>query len=187
MKKTLLFLLLAFTINIAQQTDSTKAKQTTPPSVYESQKESKIYYGGGIGFSFWGDYFRISVEPMVGYKITPQLSGGIKVTYEYINDSRSSISSTWHNYGGSLLLRYRIIPQLYAHVEYAYMSYQYTVSDFTSDRTWVPFLLLGGGYSQQISKNTWAYAQVLFDVIQDENSPYESGDPWISVGVSVGF
>ncbi len=187
MKKIIIFVFITFSITFAQQTDTTKTSTPQPPSRYESQQPSKIYYGGGIGLSFWGDYFRISVEPMVGYKITPKLSGGIKIAYEYINDSRSSLSSTWHNYGGSLLLRYRIIPSVYAHAEYAYMSYQVSVADYTSNRDWVSFLLLGGGYSQQISKNTWAYVQVLFDVIQDEKSPYDTSDPFISVGVSVGF
>ena len=124
---------------------------------------------------------------MVGYKITPKLSGGIKIVYEYINDSRYEAARTWHDYGGSLLLRYRIIPSVYAHAEYAYMSYQVTVKNYTSERDWVPFLLLGGGYSQLVGGNTWAYVQVLFDVIQDEKSPYDTSDPFISVGVSVGF
>ncbi len=187
MKKTILFLLLAFTINIAQQTDSTKAQQTTPPSMYQSQQESKVYYGGGIGLSFWGDYFRISVEPMVGYKLTPKLSAGLKLMYEYVNDSRYNTDVTSNNYGGSIFSRYRVIPQFYLHAEFAYYSYKYRTELIEGDRNWVPFLLLGGGYSQQVGKNTWIYAQALWDVIQDENSPYSAGDPWISVGVSVGF
>jgi len=187
MKYFMIFILAAFSIASAQQSDTTKTKTSYPPSKYESQKPSKVYYGGGIGFSFWGDYFRISVEPMLGYKFTPQLSGGVKIAYEYINDSGSSLSSIWNNFGGSLLLRYRVIPQIYAHAEYAYMSYQHSIGSISGERYWVPFLLLGGGYSQQITRNTWAYAQVLFDVIKDENSPYSSSDPFVSFGVSVGF
>ncbi len=38
-----------------------------------------------------------------------------------------------------------------------------------------------------ISPNVWAYAEVLFDVLNDTNSPYDEWDPWISVGVGVGF
>ena len=93
MKNFIFFILITFSISYAQ-TDTTKTTTPQPPSRYESQQPSKIYYGGGIGLSFWGDYFRISVEPMVGYKITPKLSGGIKIAYEYINDSRSSLSTT---------------------------------------------------------------------------------------------
>ena len=48
-------------------------------------------------------------------------------------------------------------------------------------------MLLGGGFSQNIGPNTWAFVEVLFDVINDDNSPYESGDPFISFGIGVGF
>lgn len=189
MKKIILFVFLIFTTTFAQQTDTTKISQ--PPSMYESQQESKIYYGGGIGFSFWGDYFRISIEPMVGYKVTPKLSAGVKLMYEHIDDSRSAVDIVYNNYGGSIFSRYRVVPQFYLHAEYAYYNYNYKFkSESLESETisnWVPFLLLGGGYSQQVSKNTWLYVQALWDVIQDDNSPYSSGDPWISVGVSVGF
>jgi hypothetical protein len=51
----------------------------------------------------------------------------------------------------------------------------------------VPFLFLGGGLSQQLGENSWMYVQILFDVLQDENSPYSSGEPFYSIGFGVGF
>jgi hypothetical protein len=61
----------------------------------------------------------------------------------------------------------------------------YGVDD--SNREWVSFLFLGGGFSQPISKNTWFTAEVLFDVLQNENSPYAAWEPFFSVGFGVGF
>ena len=43
------------------------------------------------------------------------------------------------------------------------------------------------GFVQPIGRNTVAYAEVLFDVLQDEKSPYKSGEPFFSIGVGVGF
>jgi len=51
----------------------------------------------------------------------------------------------------------------------------------------VPFLLLGGGLVQRISPRTALTVEVLFDVLQDDNSPYDSGEPFVSVGVGVGI
>jgi hypothetical protein len=62
---------------------------------------------------------------------------------------------------------------------------QYSSGD--SERNWVPFLLLGGGFVQRVGPNAAVYVEVLFDVIQDENSPYEDWDPIISIGGGVGF
>ena len=56
-----------------------------------------------------------------------------------------------------------------------------------TERKWVPFLFLGGGLSQPITNNTWLTAQVLFDVINSDNSPYKSWEPFFSIGIGVGF
>jgi hypothetical protein len=48
-------------------------------------------------------------------------------------------------------------------------------------------LFVGGGYSKEISPRTWAYAEVLFDVLNDPYSPYDPGEPVVNIGVSVGF
>jgi hypothetical protein len=57
--------------------------------------------------------------------------------------------------------------------------------EFESTRDWVPFLLLGGGLSRQIAPRTWAYAELLFDVLHDDKSPYDDWEPFVSVGVGV--
>jgi len=166
----------------AADTTETVAEESSPPPAKPASSGSKIYWGGALGFSFWGDYNRIAIEPLVGYKLNPKLSLGGKLRYEYISDRRSGVDISSHNYGASVFSRYRIVLPLYVHAEFAYMSY-----DYPSGREQVPFLLLGGGYSQPMGKNAWAFVEILFDVIQDEKSPYTKGEPFISVGVSVGF
>jgi hypothetical protein len=141
-----------------------------------------IYYGGAIGFSFSSDFFRISLEPLVGYKLNPKLSVGGKLRYEYLNDSRGVISYDSHNFGASVFSNYRLLPQIYAHGEYAYMSY-----DYPGERQGVPFLLVGGGYSRLLRPNVWLNFEVLWDVLQDSNSPYDDWQPVASVGIGVGF
>lgn len=168
-------------------------QQTAPPAAVAAQppqegqpKPSRVYYGGTVGFSF-GDYFRLSIYPWVGYKVTPKFSLGGKVGYEYIRDERYSDTLTSHNYGGSVFARQQVGYRFYAHGEFAYISYKYHVSEFESDRQWVPYLFLGGGYWQPMGRNTALMVEVLFDVLQNDNSPYEDWSPFVSVGVGVGF
>jgi hypothetical protein len=168
---------------IAQQTDSTVIA-TLP----ERAEPTRVFYGGTLGMSF-GNTFRVSVQPFVGWVFTTKISGGLKVGYEYIREENTNtgVATIWNNYGASVFGRYRFIPRAYLHAEFAELNYGYTISEFTSDRYWVPFIFLGGGYVQPISPGASLFFEVLFDVLQDSKSPYEDWSPWISVGVAVGF
>lgn len=154
------------------------------------RQASNVYYGGQIGLTF-GDYFRVSIEPLIGYNVTPSLSIGGKARYEYVNDSRYSEDIIAHNYGGSVFSNFFLIKGLYAHAEFSYMSYQYQTEihgeEYKTEREWVPFVLLGGGYAHQISRSAFIFIEALWDVIQDDNSPYAAGEPFISVGVIAGI
>lgn len=197
MKKIILFVLFTVLVSYAQTAnpDTTKPSQpTSPPEVQQSQP-SKWYYGGTVGFNFWGDYFYLSVNPLVGYQVSPKISVGGKLQYAYINDKRyAGLELTSHNYGAGIFTRYRPIYQIYLHAEFDYASYEdYTIYDplvgdpyAESERNWVPFLLLGGGFVQHVGPNASVYVEVLFDVLQNENSPY-GWDPIISIGGGVGF
>jgi hypothetical protein len=179
--------LFVFTVSAsAQQADTTVVTQTKPALQPVKPAEQKVFFGGTVGLNF-GNYFRVRVAPMVGYKITPKLSAGVKAGYEYIRDDRYIRKVTSHNYGGSIFSRLAIHPRLQAHAEFAYISYEYAISDAASERSWIPFLLVGGAVVQPISRKASAYVEVLVDVLQDDKSPYENWEPWISAGVTVGL
>ena len=164
-------------------------EETTIPtkktSASKSQKSIKdnIFYGGYINLSF-GSYTVIGIEPMVGYKLTPKLSTGVKVRYNYIQDDRYAKSYTTSTYGGSIFGRYLVTSKFYAQAEAASYSYEYYLS---GEREWVPFLLMGGGFTQPLSERTWLNIEILFDVLQDEKSPYEDWEPFFSIGIGASF
>ena len=186
MRRTIFTFILAIVFisgSLAQETDKTKEKTKAK----SGQEPSKVYWGGQLGLSF-GSYFRIAVIPMVAYKVSPKFHVGGKIGYAYTEDKRyENATITSHNYGGSVFSRYLIVRGLYAHAEFVYWSYKYQTENLEGERTWVPFLLLGGGYIQPVSRTTSVFIEVLWDVLQDENSPYDASDPWVSIGVSVGF
>ena len=183
MKKSLILLLVLISItNIYCSNLETEQKNSAIYNPFKpNPQQSKWYYGGNIGLSFWNNYFYLGVFPLVGYKVTPKFSVGGKLGYTYYSQNNTDFSS--HNYGGSIFTRYRVVPQFYLHGEFVYFSYE----RFGTERLWVPFLLLGGGFSQMVSPNVWVFVEVLFDVIQDIKSPYNDWDPFVSFGVGVGF
>jgi hypothetical protein len=162
--------------------DSTLLVIPTPPAA--TTTPSKIYYGGSVTLSF-GNATQIGIFPMIGYKVTPKASIGGKLGYEYVN--YDDIDESSHNFGGSVFSRYRFIPQLYAHAEFQLVNYEIFTFSGESSRETVPFLLLGGGYVKPVSPRTSLFAEVLVDVLQDDNSPYDDWEPIFSVGIGVGF
>ena len=156
----------------------------TIPAPPPPKKPSKMFYGGSVYLSF-GDVDQIAIYPLIGYKVSPKLSVGGKIGYEYLSYEIPDESS--HNFGGGVFGRYRFVPQIYAQTEFQLVSYDLFTVAGDSDRELVPFLLLGGGLVQKLSPNTSAFFEVLVDVLQDNDSPYEDWEPRISMGISVGF
>ena len=152
----------------------------------EEQKPNPWYFGGSLGAVF-GSYTAISVLPMVGYNLSPKASVGFRGMYEYIKDKRYSNDFTTSNYGGGIFARYNVTRSLYASAEFDYYSYGYSISNTETVRNWVPFLYLGGGYYQSLGGKSTLFIEVLFDVIQDPNSPYPNWEPLIRFGVGVGL
>ena len=174
----------------AQDTSAVGVQDTSAvvptPKTKNVAAKSKIYYGGNIGFSF-GDYTMIAIRPLIAYKITPKLSAGVRLSYEYVSDKRYDTTHNTSNYGASVFGRYRIIPQMYAHAEFAGINYELYNEFGESQREWVPFLLIGAGYSQRLGGNVYAFVEVLFDVLQSDKSPFGNWEPFTSIGVGVGF
>lgn len=184
----ILICLLFVTFNSSAQEDSVQVvnEKVNTSQTYESKPKIKPYYGLIFGLSF-GSYTRIQINPMVGFPISPKFSLGGKVSYEYVKDTRNSLYDlTWNNYGASAFARYKVVPRAYVHLEYAYINYNSKLGDI-KESTWVPFLYAGGGYIQPLGNNVAMSIEVLFDVLQNENSPYKNWDPVISIGVQAGF
>ena len=168
-----------------EQVEPAEEKQTANSEARPPWKD-KIYFGGYINFSL-GSYTMVGIEPMVGYKVLPFLSLGIKVRYDYISDKRYEEEYNTSTYGASLFTRLTFKRRIYLHAEYAGYNYELYDESGESDREWIPYLFLGGGFSQPLGGRTSLNAQILFDVLQDDRSPYKNWEPFYSVGVSVGF
>ena len=165
-------------------TTTEKAKRTKAKS--KTSFKDNLFFGGYINLSF-GNYKVIGIEPMIGYRLTPKFAAGMKLRYDYIEDERYAKSYTTSTYGGSIFGRYLLTPKFYAQVETATYNYEYFYFSGGSEREWVPFLFMGGGLIQPLGERSWINIQIMFDVWQDNSSPYDDWQPFFSFGVGAGF
>ena len=166
--------------------EAAPAPAPVPAPKKKKSVKDKLYFGGYLNLSL-GSYNMFGIEPMVGYKIVPRLSVGVKIRYDYIQDNRYAQTYTSSSYGASIFTRLRVFRGLYAHAEYAGYNYEYYNAFEESNREWIPFFFVGAGYNLKVGKRSSIIAQVMFDVLQNEKSPYKSWEPFYSVGIGVGL
>ncbi len=180
MKKVALTILFAFVVSFAN-------------AQYGSGGGSdKFYFGGGFGLSFGTDQTSISASPLVGYKFTDQLSAGVRITYQYVNNKIHNVA--FSNYGGGPFTRFQVTDNYFLHAEYEFLNFEFTNGqkdlngDLLTDRDTYDALWLGAGYQENLGGNAGFFMLVLYNVLYDETelSPYASP---LSVrgGVSIGF
>jgi hypothetical protein len=146
----------------------------------------RIVYGGDIGLSF-GSITYIKLAPVVGYRITDRLTAGIGPIYIYESYKHYDLKTS--TYGGKLVTSYTIfrgsslraiagLGNIVLHAENEminieplyYSGYYY----YFGNRLWIDNVLLGGGLTQYIGNRFGVSIFVLWDVTQNEYSPYSN-------------
>ena len=168
--RLLLFLLICSTglTLLAQDKEASNSLEGVPFS-------QRLYTGGDLGFSF-GNITFVNINPIVGYRIDKKWSAGISAKYIYYRERFPEYNWEYSNsmYGGSVFTRYLIGNSFLAHAEFEAVNAE--VREFLSTtltRKWVPIGLLGAGYRQGLG-NTYLQVLVLYDAINDRNSPYRN-------------
>lgn len=169
----------------------------------------RLIIGGWGVFGIGSGVTNIGITPILGYRITDNFSAGIGFGYQYFRFKNYFVYATEidsfgypvsfdtanlnaHFYSPSVWMRYLIWNNIFAHTEYeqnisTYREYYnntlanppYETRKITVS---VPSLLLGGGIRQPVGRRSSIVAMVLYDVIQDERSPY-----YQTVAIRLGF
>jgi hypothetical protein len=142
----------------------------------------KLYLAGNMGLNLFGRVFFVEASPMVGYKITDKFSVGPGISYQYISTRNYSYS----NYGVKGFARFLFIPSIFAHVEHEVLNVPYNLIPGTNGRLQVDkrvnvnSTFVGAGYRQQFSARAASDIMILFNLQQNELTPYSN--PVLRVG-----
>ena len=158
-----------------------------PPPQPEKPKEplGHLRVGGGIGFGFSTGFITIGISPQVSYIFKRIVEPGVALRYEYTKDRIPIPEVTWHTYGGSLFVRIFPIQQFFVIVEGELINTGAKQGGFTSPRTTLGNLLLGGGLVMGVGKGAFVATSLKIPVFR--NAFYPSAFPIISVGGGYAF
>jgi hypothetical protein len=193
-RKTLISILLLSGVfaagTLAQEQPPTPRGSTQaahPPPAVKAGIKDRMFFGGGIGFGF-GDVDWVEVSPMVGFKVLPKLSTGIGLTYRHRKDSRYDPDLSTSDYGGDVFAQYTVFQNVFAMVEYEYLSYEYYPGSQGTTRTGYNSVLVGGGVFQPMGEHSALVLSGLYNLSYSDNEASPYGSPWVlGAGVSVGF
>lgn len=181
----LLFCLSILPIFICGTVKAQQQEPIQPPPANDDSFWDKIYIGGNFGLQF-GTTTVVNLSPQVGYRVTDKFVPGIGITYIYYNfrDPNNNNKRYETNvYGGSVFGKYFFTDNLFAHAEYEELNLEgYDVFLKKYSRIWVPSAFVGGGYNQPLGQRGFIQLLLLFEVLQDRNSPYYRNNPVVRIG-----
>jgi hypothetical protein len=142
--------------------------------------KERLRFGGDMILTF-GTVTALGGSPWIGYEVSPRYVPGIGLTYIYF----SANGTEAHQTGIRNFHRFMVTQELFLHAEAEYLRFR------SNDRTEIedsiieiPRLLVGGGIRQPLGGNSFMMFSVLYDLIQDPDSPFVG--PIIRGGVSLG-
>ena len=139
-------------------------------------------------------YF-FETSPFVGYKVDQKFSVGLGAKYIYIGSKQANF--TYSVYGGNIFSRYKFTESLFAHAEFEVLrAYNLDPNSASQNvRATVPMLFAGAGYNYSMGGTLNLQIMLLYDFIDNINSPYQGsfmfgslGPPIIyRIGISIGM
>lgn len=176
-KMKLVILAMFFALNSLAQ-DSSMIRKNPPKERFID----RFFTGGNLGAQF-GTVTFFDVSPLIGYKFTDKIIGGIGATYQYYHYKDRYYDFETNVYGGRVFGRYLFTDYLFGHAEYEYLNLE--AFDFKPRRVDVESILVGGGYIQKLGGNASIVAMILYNFTESVYTPYSN--PIIRVGFNIGF
>lgn len=164
--------------NVYDQSKTTQQNRQKPTNAHSQQykkqgfDKSKLEFGGSLGLQF-GDYTGVHISPQVGYNFSNYLSAGAGIGYSYYGKDKYGVDIAEHfasfNLYGNIYPVKFIVLSVKPEISRMWQTTKYRGEKSTYTK-FVPSVVVGGGL-----RFGPLMAQIKYDVVQDNYSPYGSG------------
>jgi hypothetical protein len=163
-------------------------------------RKENLFTGGNINLGFGTGSFSIGVGPMFGYSVTKWLDAGIAINYAHFTQKDYPVANKYiqNVYGGGPFLRIFPVRFLFAQAQFEHNFIDQKIKYANGNPTDALHVesnsfLVGAGYTSGrltgSDRSAYGYLSILFDVMNDANSPYKdntnSKQPVIRGGIIV--
>ncbi len=186
----LLFLLLSIFVNAQVDEvytgDTSKVKEKIKEKPRNTEWRKKFFFGGMVMPGFFNNTFYATGNPHLGYRVTDKLAVGFGGNFTYISQRIGSSVYRQSIYGPFSFARYMFGQSFFLQAQGELLNQQNIFSSTNiNERTWVPYLMGGGGYMQRFGDNFGSSVTILYNFIPNQLSIYRN--PIIQVGFMLGF
>jgi opacity protein-like surface antigen len=141
--------------------------------------KAQVFTGGNVSVSYENGLYA-DIAPVIGYQLDKARAGVSPILSYKVSGSLSNFS-----YGGRIFGQYNVYQGAFAHAEFqalnAGISTLLTDGTRSKDRKWAFSLPVGAGYEYKISDKAKLQVSVLYDLLQDKNTP--AGKPVVRGGI----
>lgn len=143
--------------------------------------KQRIFFGGDLGFSF-GTSTYISVNPIIGYRITNRLSSGLGINYTYAKSNYYNFVGNM--YGANVFASFTVVKNLGSVInfyegsgillygEYNVMNISHYYKPLGREINYVYSPMLGVAFQSPISYRSYLLVMLLFNFNETSFSPY---------------
>lgn len=141
-------------------------------------KKERIFIGSALNLGISGYAFQIGANPEIGYSVTNWFDAGLSTNILYSSYRYDFYTDQLFNYGGGPFIRIWPVNFLFISgiAEYNWIKWTTKPVDNTypkySETYKAGSLLLGGGYGRRIVGQAYSYFALMFDALNQKNSPY---------------
>ncbi len=136
---------------------------------------SDIGVDGFFGASSFGGSFGLGVK--YGLKFGDYFIAGPSARYQrsWNSNAVTGVGGGFNVYGGGAFFHARFINALFAGAEFEMLNAPQLSGVIGTGTRWAPTLLVGGGYSQEFNEKIRVQVGIMYDVIDNANSPFRQG------------
>ena len=171
------WMMCAFTLTFAQEEEE-----------YEDEEDVEVIHGSdkeiGVDLNFSASNFGGTggLGLKLGFVKQERFIFGPSIRYQYswskgigVNGAITGLNTSFSVYGAGGFVHARLANYFFVGAEVELLSTPFQNGFIAVKRVWAPVGLIGGGFSRAFSENFRLNAGIMYDVINNVNSPFRQG------------
>ena len=157
-----------------------------PPKEKSRVWRDKMIFGGNFQAWFGNPTF-VFICPTIGFAPHKNIQLGVGAIYNYRSVNYGYARFSESVFGGHSFARYIILEKYFLQLQYDRLNQRDYFSPEPAKRTWVDYVLAGGGFRQPLGERSAMLFSIMYNLTPSELSIYYPNRLLVQFGFVAGF